>query len=310
MAILVDEHTRVMVQGITGREATTFTQSMLDYGTPVLAGVTPGKGGQSVYGVPVYDTVGAALRAHPEINTTIVSVPPAGTKDAVMEAVDAGLPLVHVFTERIPRVDACQMLAYARLHGSRVIGPNSLGVCSPGKGKLCAIGGPAAECRKAYRPGHVAILSRSGGMMTETASLLALNGIGLSTAINIGGDPLIGSDFIDLLALLREDPETHLVVLFCEPGTSSEERLAEWVTACRYPLPIVAFVAGRFVDDMPGMRFGHAAVLVEGKAGSAQGKIAAMRHAGITVVESHGQIAESVKALLPQAEWALSPEVG
>jgi len=298
MAILVDENTRVLVQGITGREATTFTQGMLEYGTPVLAGVTPGKGGQNVYGVPVYNTVKEAIRAHPEINTTIVSVPPALAKDAVMEAVDSGIKLINVFTERIPRSDVCQMIEYAGWHGARIVGPNSLGMASPGKGKVGSIGGPAEEFKKAYLPGNVAILSRSGGMLTETASLLALNGIGISTAVNIGGDPIIGSTFIELLPLLEQDPETKVIVLFCEPGTSAEERLSQWVKEVRYPKPIVAFVTGRFVDDMPGMRFGHAAVIVEGNTGSAKGKMAAMRDAGIVVVETHDRIAVAVKKLL------------
>lgn len=298
MAILVDESTAVIVQGITGREATTFTRSMIDYGTRVLAGVTPGKAGQDVYGVPVYDTVKDAVGSHPEINTSIVSVPPAVTKDAVMEAVDAGIRLVSVFTERIPRSDVCQMIEYAKWQGTRIIGPNSLGMCSPGKAKLGAIGGPAAECRKAYLPGPVAILSRSGGMLTETASLLAINGIGISTAINVGGDPIIGSTFVELLPLLEHDPETKVVVLFCEPGTSAEERLAEWVTDVNYPKPIVGFVTGRFVDDMQGMRFGHAAVIVEGDTGSARGKAQALREAGVLVVETHDEIAEAVRGLL------------
>lgn len=302
MAILVDENTRVLVQGITGREATTFTQSMLEYGTRVLAGVTPGKGGQNVYGVPVYDTVKEAMAGHPEINTSIVSVPPAFTKDAVMEAVDSGIKFISVFTERIPRSDVCQMIDYAKAGGARIVGPNSLGMCSPGKGKLGAIGGPAEEFRKAYLPGHVAILSRSGGMLTETASLLAINGIGVSTAINIGGDPIIGSTFMELLPLLEEDPQTKVVVLFCEPGTSSEERLSEWLKERPYPKPIVAFVTGRFVDEMQGMRFGHAAVIVEGNTGSARGKMAAMREAGIIVVETHDQIAVAVKKLLAEMQ--------
>jgi succinyl-CoA synthetase alpha subunit len=300
MAILVDQNTRVMVQGITGREATTFTQSMLEYGTPVVAGVTPGKAGQNVYGVPVYNTVKDAVAAHPEINASIVSVPPAYTMDAVLEAVDGGVKFINVFTERIPRGDVCKMLEYARQRGARIIGPNSLGMASPGKGKLGSIGGPSEEFKKAYLPGHVAILSRSGGMLTETANLLAINGIGISTAINIGGDPVIGSTFIELLPLLEQDPETKVIVLFCEPGTSAEERLSEWVKEVNYSKPIVAFVTGRFVDDMQGMRFGHAAVIVEGNTGSARGKIAAMRSAGIVVVETHDQIAIAAKKLLAE----------
>lgn len=301
MAILVDENTRVLVQGITGREATTFTQSMLEYGTPVLAGVTPGKAGQSVYGVPVYNTVNSAVQAHPAINTAIVAVPPAATNDAVMEAVDANIGLINIFTERVPRKDVCRMLDYARSHAVRVVGPNSLGMCSPGKAKLGAIGGPLDEFNRAYSPGPVAILSRSGGMMTETASQLSLYGIGISTAINIGGDPVVGSTFVELLPLLADDPQTEIIVLFCEPGTSSEEYLAAWVQKQGFPKPIIAFVAGKFVDQMPGMRFGHAAVIVEGNTGSAAGKEEALRTAGIQVAENHGDITGMVcRTLLDQ----------
>jgi len=298
MSILIDKNTRLLVQGITGREATTFTQSMLEFGTPVLAGVTPGKAGQSVYGVPVYNTVNSAIQAHPDINTAIVAVPPAATKDAVMEAVDANIGLINIFTERVPRKDVCQMLEYARSHAVRIVGPNSLGMCSPGKAKLGAIGGPLEEFNRAYSPGSVAILSRSGGMMTETASQLCIHGMGISTAINIGGDPVIGSTFVELLPLLADDPQTTVIVLFCEPGTSSEERLAAWMREHRFPKPIVAYVAGNFVDKMPGMRFGHAAVIVDGNTGSALGKVKAMREAGIVVVDNHGDIAGAVKILL------------
>jgi succinyl-CoA synthetase alpha subunit len=308
MAILIDENTRVLVQGITGREAATFTRSMLEYGTPVLAGVTPGKGGHSVHGVPVYDTVKQALIKHPEINTAITSVPPLAALDAVMEAIDAGIGLINVFTERIPRRDACKLVEYSCMRGARVIGPNSLGMCAPGKVKLGAIGGPSKEFQKAYLPGKVAILSRSGGMMTETASLLALHGIGISTAINIGGDPIIGSTFVELLPLLAEDPATVLIILFCEPGTSSEEQLSDWVKEVGYSKPIIAFVAGRFVDTMPGMRFGHAAVIVEGNTGSARGKIEAMCNAGIYVAETHEQIATLAKELLGISNSEISSE--
>jgi len=191
-----------------------------------------------------------------------------------------------------------QILEFARRHGARVVGPNSLGAISPGLGKLGAIGGPAEECRRAYMPGPVAILSRSGGMCTETASLLTQAGIGQSTAINIGGDPIIGSTFVDLLPLLAEDPQTEAIVLFCEPGTVQEELTARYVADTRYPKPIVAFVAGKFVDTMPGMRFGHAAVIVHGEAGSARGKMEAMRQAGIVVVERHGDLPAAVKSVL------------
>ncbi len=297
MAILVDENTRVLVQGITGREAATFTRGMLDYGTAVVAGVTPGKAGQQVHGVPVFNSVYKAVQETAP-NLAIVSVPPAFAKDAVLEAVDCGIPVVNVFTERMPRSDVVEMLDIANRKGVRIVGPNSLGIVSPGRGKAGAIGGPAAETRRAYTPGPVAVLSRSGGMCTETCNLLTVNGLGQSTAINTGGDPIVGSSFIDLLPLLEQDDETKVIVLFCEPGTAQEERLSRFVIEHGYSKPIVAFVAGAFVDDMPGQRFGHAAVIVQGDAGSVRGKRKAMREAGIIVVEGHGDLAPAVKAEL------------
>jgi succinyl-CoA synthetase alpha subunit len=294
MAILVDENTRVLVQGITGREAATFTKGMIDYGTRVVAGVTPGKGGQEVHGVPVFNTVRKAVdAANP--NIAVVSVPPAFTKDAVLEAIDAEIKLVNVFTERVPRGDVVQMIHFAQRHGARIVGPNSLGIVSPGQGKVGAIGGPVDETHLAYTPGPVAVLSRSGGMCTETCSLLTVNGIGQSTAINIGGDPILGSSFVDLLPLLEQDDQTKVVVLFCEPGTVQEETVARFVKETGFSKPIVAFVAGGFVDDMPGTRFGHAAVIVHGDSGSVRGKQRAMREAGITVVDFHSEIVTAVR---------------
>jgi len=299
MAILIDEKTRVIIQGITGREAVTFTRGMLDYGTEVVAGVTPGKEGQQVYGVPVYDCVKTAMKNH-QINTSIVSVPPRFAKDATFEAIDAGIKLINVFTERIPRADVIEMTAFAKQRGARIIGPNSLGMISPGKVKLGSIGGPVDECNKAFTPGNVAVLSRSGGMLTETCSQLSLNGIGQSIAINIGGDPIIGSTFYELLPLLEKDPQTKVIVLFCEPGTVQEETTARFVKETSYTKPIVAFIAGSFVDRMPGMRFGHAAVIVHGEMGSTKVKVRIMREAGIRVVDYHSQIVTRVKKILEE----------
>ncbi len=299
MSILIDKNTRVIVQGITGREAVTFTRGMLDYGTKVVAGVTPGKEGQEVYGVPVYDCVKAALKHH-DADTSIVSVPPAFSKDATFEAVDAGIKLVNVFTERIPRGDVSQMVAFAGSRGARIIGPNSLGMIAPGKVKLGSIGGPVDECNRAFMPGNVAVLSRSGGMLVETASQLSLNGIGQSIAINIGGDPIIGSTFYELLPLLEKDDETKVIVLFCEPGTVQEETTARFIRETSYGKPVVAFIAGRFVDTLPGMRFGHAAVIVHGDRGSTKSKARIMNEAGIRVVEKHSQIAVEVKKILEE----------
>jgi len=297
VSILADERIRVIVQGITGREAASFTKDMLDYGTKVMAGVTPGKGGQKVYGVPVFDTVREAVGAYPS-HASVISVPPPMVREAALEAMHNGIRLLVIVTERVPRKDVIQILEVASECGARVIGPNTLGLISPHKVKLGMAGGPVADVRKAYSPGAVGIASRSGGMTTEIANLLTVNGIGQSTCIGIGGDPVVGSNFLDLLPLFEQDPETKAVVLFCEPGGVIEERMAEVVAAGEISIPIVAFVAGRFMDSMPGVRFGHAATIVEGERGSAKGKIQAMKRAGIRVADSFSQIVALLKEVL------------
>ena len=294
MAILADKHTKALVQGITGREAASFTKDMLDYGTRVVAGVTPGKKGQEVHGVPVYDTIRGALREHPA-DASVISVPPAMVREAALEALDNGIRLLIIVTERVPRKDVIEFLEVARDKDARVIGPNTLGLISPGKVKLGMAGGPVEDLRKAYTPGPVGIASRSGGMTTEIANLLTVNGIGQSTCIGIGGDPVVGSNFLQLIPLFDEDPKTKAVVLFCEPGGIIEETLSEFVMEHEISLPIVAFVAGRFVDDMPGVRFGHAATIVEGKKGSAANKVEMFAKAGIHVAEAFSDIVPLVK---------------
>jgi succinyl-CoA synthetase alpha subunit len=297
MSILADRNTRVIIQGITGREAASFTRDMLDYGTRVVAGVTPGKAGQQVHGVPVYDTVRQAVREGP-VQASVISVPPRMVLEAALEALENGIELLVIVTERIPRRDVVEILEAARASGARVIGPNTLGIISPGSVKLGMAGGPIGDVKKAYMPGPVGIASRSGGMTTEIANLLTTHGIGQSTCVSIGGDPIVGSNFLDLIPLFDQDPETKAVVLFCEPGGVVEENLAKRVAAGEIRVPIVAFVAGRFVDAMPGVRFGHAATIVEGKTGSAAGKIEAFRASGIHVAEAFSEIVPILEGLL------------
>lgn len=297
MAILADQNTSVIIQGITGREAATFAKDMVDYGTRVMAGVTPGKKGQQVHGIPVYDTVRQALKDHPA-EASVISVPPALVKGAVLEALDNGIRLLVVVSERVPRKDTLAFLEAAREKNARIIGPNTLGLISPQIIKLGMAGGPVEDVRKSYVPGPVGIASRSGGMTTEIANLLTTNGIGQSTCIGVGGDPVVGSNFLDLIPLFAKDSETKAVVLFCEPGGIIEEKLAERVMAENVALPIVAFIAGRFVDAMPGVRFGHAATIVEGELGTTRGKIAMFQKAGIRVAESFSDIVPMVKEYL------------
>ncbi len=297
MSILADQNTRVIVQGITGREAASFAKDMMDYGTRVVAGVTPGKQGQQVHGVPVYDTVRRAMRERPA-DAAIISVPPPMVKGAVLEALENGIKLLVVVTERVPRKDVIEFLEVAGERNARVIGPNTLGFISPHSVKLGMAGGPVVDVKKAYMPGNVGIASRSGGMTTEIANLLTTNGIGQSTCIGVGGDAVVGSNFLDLIPMFDQDPETKAVVLFCEPGGIIEEKLAELVTAQGISLPIVAFIAGRFMDAMPGVRFGHSATIVEGERGSARGKIESFKEAGIRVAESFSDIVPILKEYL------------
>ena len=293
----MDQGTRVIVQGITGREAVSFTRDMLDYGAKVVGGVTPGRGGRDVLGVPVYDSV-RQITEKEHVDASVLAVPAPFARDAAFEAIEAGVPLLVIVTERVPRRDVVQVLELARLRGSRVIGPNTMGIISPGKTKVGSIGGPAEDTRKSFLPGPVGVMSRSGGMTTELSNLLTQSGLGQSTAISMGGDPIVGSTFAELLPLWEEDPETRALVLFCEPGGPLEAALAEEVRREGNPLPIIAFIAGHFTAEMPGVRFGHAGSIVEGKADTAEEKARIMREAGIVVADDFSQIPALVKRAL------------
>jgi len=300
VAILVDAQTRVLVQGITGREAAGFALESIRYGTQILAGVTPGKGGAEVHGVPVFDSVAAAMRARP-CTASIISVPAPFVRDAAQEALDNGLKLLAIVTERIPRKDVVAVLEVARERQARVIGPNSLGVISPDRSRLGMCGGAVESIRRAYTAGSVGVMSRSGGMMTEIASMLTQAGIGQSTCVSIEGDPIVGSTFLDLLPLYEKDPETKALVLFCEPGGSMEEQLAAHLSAHGSRLPLFAFVAGRFTDRNQGVRFGHAGAIVEGSQGSPSSKIETLRRAGVVVADKLSQVPGLVRSALATA---------
>lgn len=299
MSILIDENTTFIIQGITGREAVNMTRECLDYGSKIVGGVTPGRGGRDVYGVPVYDTV-KEITSRMRVDGSVLTVPPAFVRDAAFEAIENGIKLMVIVTERVPRAEISQVLELARLRGTRVIGPNCLGIISPGKSKMGGIGGPAANTRQAYQPGHIGVMSRSGGMTTEIANSLTAAGLGQSTAVSIGGDPLIGSTYAELMPLFEADPETHAIVIYSEPGGPMDAQLAEYVKTNRSRLPIVAFMAGRFMDKMPGMRFGHAGTIVEGKADTAAEKIRRLEEAGISVAEEIAEIPALVKKRLAE----------
>jgi succinyl-CoA synthetase alpha subunit len=303
MSILIDETTTFIVQGITGREAVNLTRECLDYGAGarIVGGVTPGRKGRDVHGVPVFDTVAQAVEHHGgPIDGSVVTVPPAFTKDAVLEAIANGIKLVVIVTERIPRRDVAQMVEFAKQHDARIIGPNCLGIIVPDVIKMGGIGGPAKDAAKAYTPGNVGVISRSGGMTTEMSSTLTAAGLGQSTAVSIGGDAIIGSSYAELMPLFEADEQTEAIVIYTEPGGRMEAELARWVKENDSRLPIVAFMAGRFMDEMPGMSFGHAGTIVEGKADTAAEKIARLAEAGIVVAEEISQIPDIVKSRIAE----------
>ncbi|HET8955212.1 MAG TPA: CoA-binding protein [Solirubrobacterales bacterium] len=298
MSILLDKDTTFIVQGITGREAVNLTRECLDYGSKIVGGVTPGRKGREVHGVPVFDTVAQAVEHHGgPIDGSVVTVPPAFTKDAVLEAIENGIKLIVIVTERIPRGDVAEMVELAEMRGARIIGPNCLGLIVPEVCKMGGIGGPAKDAAKAYQPGRVGVMSRSGGMTTEISSSLTAAGLGVSTAVSIGGDAIIGSTYAELMPYFEADEQTEAIVIYTEPGGRMEAQLAEWVNDNNSRLPIVAFMAGKFMDDdeMKGMSFGHAGTIVEGKEDTATEKISRLEAAGIRVVERIDEIPDVVK---------------
>ena len=296
MSIIIDSRSRVLVQGITGREAAVHVPYMLAYGTHIVAGVSPGKGSEAIHGIPVYDTVLAATRGHP-VDVAVLFVPARFVRDAALETIEAGVPLVVVLAEGVPHHDAAEVLARAAELGARVVGPNSQGVISPGKAKLGAPGGDRPHLM--FRPGPVGVVSRSGGMGAELAMALTKAGIGQSTYIAIGGDLLIGTEFVDVLPLFEADPETEAVLLFGEPGTGREQAVAELIQRGGFTKPLVAFIAGEFLEGLPaGVRFGHTGGLIEGDQGRPSRKKAALRNAGVRVADRLDEIVPLVREAL------------
>jgi succinyl-CoA synthetase alpha subunit len=291
VTVFFDGPPRIVVQGATGREARMVVRHMLAYGTAVAAGVTPGRDGEEVDGVPVFDTVaGAAAATGGRFDAALVSVPPLAALDAAGEAIAASVPFLLVATENIPLHDALRLLALAREAGAVVVGPNSAGLISPGAGlKLGAIGGERPE--RPFAPGRVGVISRSGGLTAEVGLQLRLRGHGVSTAVSIGGDAMIGTSPADLLRRFRDDPGTDVVVYVGEPGTRLEEELAAAVAEDPAATPVVAIVLGGFMDEFPaGTIFGHAAAVIERGRGSATDKARALADAGALVAESFDNV--------------------
>jgi len=289
MGIIVDRNTRVIVQGITGRQGRFHTKLMMDYGTKIVAGVTPGKGGQEVHGISVYDTILEAL-SHHDADTSIVFVPAPFAFEAVVEAILSGIKNIVVITEHVPVHDSVKMIALARKYGARIIGPNTPGIITPGECKVGIMPGHV------FKPGKVGIVSRSGTLTYEIAMSLTRENIGQSTCIGIGGDPIIGLDFIEILELFRNDPQTEAVVIIGEIGGDAEERTAKYILEIKYPKPVVAFIAGRTAP--PGKRLGHAGAIITGTAGTAESKIKAFNKANVPVAKKPSEIAELLKSLL------------
>ena len=288
MSVLVDKNTKLIVQGFTGREASFHAQAAMDYGTQVMGGVTPGKGGQTHLQRPVFNTVAEAVHAT-GANASVIFVPPPFAADAILEAVDAAVPLVVCITEGIPAADMVRVWRYMQGRATRLIGPNCPGVISPGK---CKIGIMPAHIHK---EGHVGVVSRSGTLTYEAVGQLTKLGIGQSTCIGIGGDPIIGTSFTDAIRLFNEDEDTHAIVMIGEIGGTAEETAAAYIHQ-HVRKPVVGFIAGQTAP--PGRRMGHAGAIISGGSGKAQDKIAAMLRAGITVCESPADIGANIKKLL------------
>lgn len=296
MAILVDENTQVLVQGITGREAQIRVRLMKEYGTRVVAGVTPGRGGRVVEDVPVYNTVAEAKEQHTGITVSSVFVPAQAAKMAAFESIDAGIPVITLHPERVPQQDMLEVIAYATRRDARLIGPNTIGLVSPGKCLVGMIGGRSDLAREFFQPGPVGVVSRSGGNTTTLAYYLNGVGLGQSTAIGMGGDAFVGTTLIDLLTEFERDEETEMVAFFGEIGTSVEEDAAEFIKEGGFTKPFVGYISGRFAR--PDVRFGHAGAIVTRGRGSAQGKTEALRCAGAHMVDHFGQIGYVAREVL------------
>ncbi len=284
MAIWVDEDIRLLVQGITGHQGQFHTKAMQEFGTNIVAGVTPGKGGMQVHGVPVYDSVEDAMEMEP--NASIVFVPAAFAKDAVIEALDAGIKLIVVITENIPFHDTMQFVHYAMYKKARVIGPNCPGIASPGKSKI------GIFPNIIFKEGNIGVASRSGTLTYEIVASLSKAGIGQSTCVGLGGDPITGSTFIDALKAFEEDEETKAIVMVGEIGGTAEEQAAEYIKR-NVSKPVYAYIAGRTAP--PGKRMGHAGAIIAGNMGTAESKIAALEDAGVVVARFPYEVAELIK---------------
>jgi succinyl-CoA synthetase alpha subunit len=296
MSILVDEKSRVLIQGITGREGMTRAQLMKDYGTNIVAGVTPGRAGQDVYGIPVYDSVEEAWEKQGPIDISVIFIPAALVKNAALEAMAAGVKLLVIVPDRVPIYDVLEIAYAAKAEGARFVGPNTLGLLSPGKAVLGMIGGRAQRALEWFRPGAIGVTSRSGGMTSAISYYLTKAGLGQSTIIHVGGDAIVGLSHPEVMELFEQDDQTKMVAMFGEIGTTQEERVADLIEAHKFTKPLVAFVGGKAAKS--GTRFSHAGAIVEGTRGSYETKVKRLREAGAHVVDSIFDIPKKAKELL------------
>ncbi len=288
MSILIDEKMRVVIQGITGREGTARTKLMKDYGTNVVAGVTPGRKGETVQGIPVYDTVEEANEREGPLDVSVIFIPAALVREAALEALAAGIKLLVIVPDRVPLFDVLEIARVAREKGSRFVGPNTLGLISPGKAVLGMIGGRAESAREWFKPGVVGVTSRSGGITSAISYYLGKAGIGQSTIIHVGGDAVVGTSHPDVVQLFEKDEGTRAVVMFGEIGTSQEERVADLIEQGGFTKPLIAFIGGAAAKS--GTRFSHAGAIIEGGRGTHEGKVRRLREVGAHVVDDFNDI--------------------
>ncbi|MEX2008235.1 MAG: CoA-binding protein [Candidatus Spechtbacterales bacterium] len=299
MSILINNNTRLLVQGITGKEGSRAATEMLKYGTAVVAGVTPGKGGQEVEGVPVYDSVREAMEEHEGINASLVAVPAQFARSATLEAIEAGIPLIDILTEKIPVADVAELIAHARKANVRLVGPSSVGIIAPAHTVKVGSIGSSEQVHSIFTPGNVGVVSKSGGMTAEISRVLSEAGFGQSTVVGIGGDMLVGSDFVDIAALFEADEETKVIVVFGELGGTYENALAQAIAQGKIRKPVVALIAGVFAETLPqDTVLGHAGAIVSGNQESARAKMDILSKAGAKVAGSVDEVPQLLQTTL------------
>ncbi|PIR78580.1 MAG: succinate--CoA ligase subunit alpha [Candidatus Magasanikbacteria bacterium CG10_big_fil_rev_8_21_14_0_10_36_16] len=295
MSILINKNTKVLVQGITGNEGEKAAKAMLDYGTNVIGGVRPGKGGEEVLGKPVFNTVAEAVAQFPDITTTAIYVPPFSAKTAIVEAIEAGISQINTIIERVPIRDTAYCLAAAKEKNIQIIGPSSLGYISPGIGRIGVVGGPKAQADEIFTPGSIGIISRSGGMTNEVSWQVRKAGLGQSTAVHVGGDLLMGTTYADLLKLFEKDSETKAVIIFGEHGGSYEFEIVDLIKNKEYTKPLAIYIGGKFASTLPeGMNIGHAGAIVERGKGAVE-KAKALAEVGVMIADRYEDLVTLIK---------------